>query len=374
MFFSYSHNDDEILDGFITPLSRSLSYFLEIKSGQSVHVFVDSVSILWGDEWRTKIEAALSRCSVFVPFVTPNYLRSISCRDEFTAFNSAATHLGACELILPVLPVKTPVISRRSDDDIVQILERRQYKEIEEAILAGPSSREWRTMAASLAMHLLQSIEAAEPVLPAVLPKDLHEAEGHDSESGTLPPDERDSDSQDLFDLYKRSEEAASSVQHVGEDFLHSLMEFSEKLGKTPDLSGSNANRQQILVIHYAAELRDPATGIEQSGKAFKDAVVEMDSVLRGTVDLIRDAAQPKMLADMESEIQQLNETLAPLSDLVDQVDETLAAIRPIEVLSKAMRTALRPGRAGMTAFRDAIRVTQSWRQLRKGPSQADQS
>lgn len=151
-------------------------------------------------------------------------------------------------------------------------------------------------------------------------------------------------------------------------------MEFSEKLGKTPDLSGSNANRQQILVIHYAAELRDPATGIEQSGKAFKDAVVEMDSVLRGTVDLIRDAAQPKMLADMESEIQQLNETLAPLSDLVDQVDETLAAIRPIEVLSKAMRTALRPGRAGMTAFRDAIRVTQSWRQLCKGPSQADQS
>jgi hypothetical protein len=62
-FWSYAHRDDELTDGAIIALIRSVSREDAVITGypleQADEMFVDCLSIKWGEHWRARIDQAL---------------------------------------------------------------------------------------------------------------------------------------------------------------------------------------------------------------------------------------------------------------------------------------------------------------------------
>lgn len=158
-FWSYSHEDDEHDGGAIVKLAESLSDEFALVTGQALTLFVDRTGISWGEEWRRRIDDALSSTTFFVPVITPRYFTRAECRRELLEFSSQAQSLGVSELILPIRYAKVKDLSDQNPDEAVALVARMQYVDWTELRLRGPSSTEYRTAVNALAMRFAEMAE-----------------------------------------------------------------------------------------------------------------------------------------------------------------------------------------------------------------------
>jgi uncharacterized protein len=70
--------------------------------GEQVQIFQDTEAIPFGSNWSAKIKQTIDDVTFFIPVVTPAFLRSVACRDEFRAFRRRMTALGRDDLIFPI--------------------------------------------------------------------------------------------------------------------------------------------------------------------------------------------------------------------------------------------------------------------------------
>ncbi|MCX5604180.1 toll/interleukin-1 receptor domain-containing protein, partial [Streptomyces phaeochromogenes] len=66
-FWSYTHRDDEIDEGRIKRLAKKIANEFEGITAEELHVFLDKNDIKWGDEWRNRIDTALTGSTFFMP-------------------------------------------------------------------------------------------------------------------------------------------------------------------------------------------------------------------------------------------------------------------------------------------------------------------
>jgi hypothetical protein len=113
-FLSYAHEDNKLDTGAILELARLIGEEYSLISGEPLELFVDHDSIAWGEEWRKRIDAALTQTTFFIPIVTPRYFTRPECRRELLEFAAKAKSLGVQELLLPILYVEPPEFSAES--------------------------------------------------------------------------------------------------------------------------------------------------------------------------------------------------------------------------------------------------------------------
>jgi hypothetical protein len=75
LFISHSSKDDEH--------ARTVEGWL--KASGFTDFFVDHASIAGGDKWREELRKAAGTCRVVLCMVTPNWLASSECFNEFMA-------------------------------------------------------------------------------------------------------------------------------------------------------------------------------------------------------------------------------------------------------------------------------------------------
>jgi hypothetical protein len=125
-FWSYAHEDDELTDGAIVALARSVSREDALVTGypleQAADVFVDCLSIGWGDDWRARIDQALMEASVLLPVLSPGYFLRPECRRELEAFLSRSP-----ARIRPVLLLSIPNFSANNPDKLIARASQLQY-------------------------------------------------------------------------------------------------------------------------------------------------------------------------------------------------------------------------------------------------------
>jgi hypothetical protein len=154
-FWSYAHEDDKLDGGNILQLSRLIMEEYNLLSGEPLKLFVDQNDIVWGQQWRERIDSSLTETTFFIPIITPRYFRRPECRREMLEFAAKAKMLGVEELLLPILYIEVSDLSPDNPDEAMALVARTEYVDWHTNRLLDPSSREYRFAVNILAQRLL---------------------------------------------------------------------------------------------------------------------------------------------------------------------------------------------------------------------------
>jgi len=164
-FFSYRH-----LDGadrkYVERFWQNLKDELFTLTGLHIKLWRDVDEIEWGKEWGKAIDAGLADAAFFLPVITPGYLLSEACRDEFEKVASYEKKRKRTDLILPLVYVRPDSFGEDGSekrDPIVKLCLKRQYADWEDLRHVGDEQREYRTKLTELGKRiraLLKSVDA----------------------------------------------------------------------------------------------------------------------------------------------------------------------------------------------------------------------
>ena len=135
-FLSYVRADDDHERGRITALRTRLEGEVRMQTGRPFAIFQDKRDVLWGQQWRERLESELFNVTFLIPIITPSYFRSAACREEFEKFAVREKQLGKNTLILPIYYLESDEINdvaSENPDGIAVTLSQRNWAD-------------WRTM------------------------------------------------------------------------------------------------------------------------------------------------------------------------------------------------------------------------------------
>ncbi|MFJ4676238.1 toll/interleukin-1 receptor domain-containing protein [Kitasatospora sp. NPDC088783] len=163
-FWSYTHRDDELVEGRILRLAKKIGNAFELITGKELEVFVDSTEISWGDSWRERIDKALLNGTFLIPIVTPKFFLSQECRKEVLTFSGHAASLGLDDLLLPIYYVDVPALNEDpSADEVMAIIAKRQWVDWRHLRLEDEGSQRYRSAINEMALRLKGIVESVSP-------------------------------------------------------------------------------------------------------------------------------------------------------------------------------------------------------------------
>ncbi|MEV6983127.1 toll/interleukin-1 receptor domain-containing protein [Sphaerisporangium sp. NPDC051017] len=167
VFASYSHIDNDATYERISKIILGIKGIYESLTGSKVEIFKDADSIALGENWRDRIRMGLSSSSILLAFVSPAYLRSESCRQEFREFLGFLEANSKKRLIIPLLYADFDRIEARfARDELWQEIKSLQVLKLEAMRSLDPGSAEWIRALEMIAYRIeevLSSVETEEP-------------------------------------------------------------------------------------------------------------------------------------------------------------------------------------------------------------------
>jgi F-box protein 11 len=120
-FLSYVRSDDEHEGGGITALAAKLAGEIGMQRGRPFEIFRDVDDVLWGQNWRRRIDDTLDAATLLIPIVTPAFFERPQCRLEVERFLEREQRLGRDDLIFPIRYMESA-----ADDGLARKLATRQ--------------------------------------------------------------------------------------------------------------------------------------------------------------------------------------------------------------------------------------------------------
>jgi hypothetical protein len=103
-FFSYAHDDAEADQALIRAFTTALETRVNAKLANARFViWRDKHRLRTGDRWDSRIEAGLRACQILIVLLTPRWIESEFCRNEYRIFESSETDRGVGEYVAPIL-------------------------------------------------------------------------------------------------------------------------------------------------------------------------------------------------------------------------------------------------------------------------------
>lgn len=359
-FLSYAHESDQHLN-LAEPLHRDLVGMIHMRSQRDVEIFRDKIDLQWGDRFRAALDNGLSGASVLFVIATTHYLASKSCRDEFNDFLNAAKATGRKEvrrLILPIVPIAAPKVFREdSDDDVAKEIASIQYELIEDAVVAGPGSPEWKRAIIRLADRFIEVVEAAEAEAEEVVGDYVLVHRGSQNSSA----DEAEHDERGYFDAFADMEEEIAEITQLTERVGELMTEAVAPMGGINFSKVKTAKEMNIKLSTLSKLIQPKSILLGKAGQEVRDKANNIDVSIRHLVG-ITNAEGAEVLADgLRQFLKNTKESLANSGAVLDQMDGLLSSMAPAEQASSMMRNALKPMRSGIVAVNDAVRIFQKW-------------
>lgn len=357
-FLSYAMADDDEYQ-FVVALKKSLEHACWSDGGRKLQIFVDRQDIGWGDNWRDKIADSLENATVFLPVISRQYFDREACRAELQAFHAAADRLGITELLLPLLLFGKSQITSESDDALVRLVEGLQHHDIQEAVLAGPDTKEWRTTMLAVAQRLITAVTLAEKVI-----QDRDSTPPGGQRSGS-ELDGIGDDDPGLDELNSRmqgeSEKLATQVTEV----TRILTELTVRV--TPygqRLQGASGETVRAMLADVARDIEDLSLGMQRLGGEVETTMSKVDADLRQYYSLVMRFGTPEMQESVRQEVAGLESQFAEITQIMALMSDFIAQIQPLEVLSVPLRSSIRPLRTGVNSIHVALSTMESWTRL----------
>jgi hypothetical protein len=159
-FWSYARQDDAHSDGQLSQLRAIVGKQIILQCGDEVKLWQDIVAIPFGVDWSSEIERTIGQTTFFIPIITPRFLKSRHCCDEFVAFRRRMQAMGRDDLIFPVHYVTVDDI--RASETIfgeeLDALRRHHWIDFRPLVFEDAKSTKVRQWAAQLATGILAAM------------------------------------------------------------------------------------------------------------------------------------------------------------------------------------------------------------------------
>ncbi|WP_400158716.1 toll/interleukin-1 receptor domain-containing protein [Arthrobacter sp. BPSS-3] len=354
-FLSYAHESDQHLN-LVEPLHKDLVGMIKLRSNRDVEIFRDKIDLQWGVRFRATIDSGLTGASVLFVIATTHYLASDSCREEFKDFLNAAKSTGRDEmrrLILPIMPIAAPsVFKEDSDDEVAAEIASIQYELIEDAVIAGPGSADWKKAIIRLADRFIEVVTNAEAEAASVeVAVITTENEGADD----------DADDRGYFDAMADLESDFEDLTRLTGEIGPLLETAVTPLGDIDFSSITSAKQMNAKLALASRQILPFATQIAEKGRAVRDKANSIDVSIRHLVRISTSGDVPTLETSMRDFLKNAQSSLGDTATVVAQMDGLLMSMATAEATSSLMRNALKPMRSGITAMNDTIAVIQKW-------------
>jgi hypothetical protein len=163
-FWSYARQDDAHSDGQLSQLRAIVGKQIILQCGDEVKLWQDIVAIPFGVDWSSEIERTIGQTTFFIPIITPRFLKSRHCCDEFVAFRRRMQAMGRDDLIFPVhyVTVEDMRPSETIFGDQLDALRRHQWIDFRPLVFEDPKSTKVKQWAAQLAAGILAAMRRDE--------------------------------------------------------------------------------------------------------------------------------------------------------------------------------------------------------------------
>lgn len=366
-FLSYAHESDSFLN-LAEPLHRDLINVIKLRSSRDIEIFRDRAAIRWGDRWKVTIDNGLTNASVLFVVATTHYLASNNCRDEFLDFLNAAKSSNmsnARRLILPIMPIDaSTVFHKDSEDEIAKEIAEIQFELIEDAVIAGEGSPEWKRALIRLADRFIEVVTQAESQA-AIAQSNADEEAKHAKNKVTTSENEGavedgPADDRGFLDALEDVETDVSQVTNLANE-MGNLMSTVVLPMQTVDFSSaSSAKEMNVKMALLAKQMDTDSRAIGEAGRALRDKTNAIDISIRHLVRLANENGEP-IAGNVRNFLQSAQVSLENTTEVADQMNELLSSMKQAEAASSLMRNALKPMRSGIVAFSDSVRVIRKW-------------
>lgn len=168
-FQSYTHFDDDKLEGGICWLRDKLQKAVSLRISDEFRIFLD-VDIEPGESWSDRLDTELQSAHFFLPILTPKFFDSEFCRREAKAFLEYEARASWDALIHPIYLVQTDILDNRKSraaDGLAAQLYRRKYHDWRDVALELRDS-EARKKIVQLAEILARQIKNQRQSTPSI--------------------------------------------------------------------------------------------------------------------------------------------------------------------------------------------------------------
>jgi hypothetical protein len=376
-FVSYRRADNTDFRAVVDQFRSDVTAMYEAITGKTLRLFLDRESIGWGEDWRQRIHEAVGAATVFIPIITMRYFTSEMCREELLAFYGSASRLGVTELLLPVVLFGADQI--RDDHELaeVQLIARLNYKNIEDAWVAGYDSPEWRAMISDCVNTLDRAIQGAESALASA---EEDQEDGPEDSGGVTPPgggppaapggggsdnvgDSLEIPDLDIPDMLERME----AVAPLTEEALSAMNDFAEVAGLAFEgMDDLNAQQTKTRMILAAKRLKEPALDLESAGERLETALVSLDADIRALVAVVSRMTLPTIQEQLRGMLDAF-QTEDDLSEVEATAAEAIQTLDFASLMSVSLKRSLQPAVRGMRSIRSAVGIFHGWQQLKTG-------
>ncbi|MFD5939936.1 toll/interleukin-1 receptor domain-containing protein [Streptomyces griseus] len=353
-FWSYTHRDDEIEEGRIRRLAEKIANEFEAITAEELNVFLDKNDIKWGDEWRNRIDNALTGSTLFIPVITPRFFKSDECRREVLTFSGHAASLGLDELLLPILYINVPGIEKGDhSDDVMALISKRQYVDWTQLRLEDESSPKYRQAVNRLAVRLVEILERTAEADPP--PITLIEDTGLDDDPGML---EMMADAEAALPRWSETmTEFAQTIAIIGE----AVRESTEEMALSDARGAGFAGR--LRATHQLAERIKPSVErLSELGEQYSAELVKVDP---GILGIIRQVESERPEGEEASQAQEFFETVRDFSQSgrknMEEYQKFSDTLQGLSGMSRSMRPLMGKMRGAAQQVVDGQAVIDEW-------------
>lgn len=353
VFISYASIDDRATHGRVKEIVESVSDMYESMTGEKVGIFLDKSSLSAGENWRDSIKYELSSSAVFLAFISPSYVKSVECNNEFWEFYRFLEANSSERLIVPLLfGERDRTMGAASDTELWAVASQLQMEDINVLRVAEPGRTVWLEKTQKIA---------------SVIDTALRSVKRRSNVVGNKPEVDSDDDvvAPMLLEQMLQFEQASPSLVATMEDLTDQFYRVGSSVNAaSPVMNRATTTKRRLAVSRQLARTLNPIVAEIEPGvdSLMKDLKV-WDVTVQAVFDYLRrqDAATPFSESVIET-LRSVQQMALTSIDAFSQAEIMHNSIGQGRGLSRELDVPLKKLQSAMLRMADSRAMFAAWR------------
>jgi hypothetical protein len=330
IFLSYVHADDQRAEGRIVKMAHDIVDTYEYLTGRKLKLFIDRDSIVWGENWRARLNAEIERTVFLLPVVTPRFLKSVACREEVIHFTTSLERSEAKKLLLPLVWVDVKDTDIVPDTDpVLTKLRDAQFIDVTGLRTGSVTGAAYEERLEQIAMRLRDSVQLRE---------------GMGATGGLRAAPDGPEEGDDLVTALEKFQERQPEFEQAFARFGDAFTELDQAFAAAEPPSGASTGAMQHALANLGERLSKPVDTLSSATEAFAKAWSDIEDTLGRATRLSSGVLAAETSADLRTTLDDLIRSIdsVALDDMRDQARMMGNVSRHLRPLSRALDSAVR--------------------------------